>query len=117
MSFNRSQPLGTLALGAVNEWAVSGVQGHPLHIHVNPHQLVWLSALNTSSGCDSEYGYHCLGDYHDTLQLPQPDGIAAAKIRFRTSNFVGPQVLHCHYLFHEDLGCISFHNISGSRPS
>jgi hypothetical protein len=51
-----------------------------------------MSALNASSGCDAEYGYHCLGDFQDTLQLPQPDGIARARLRFRTADFVGPQV-------------------------
>jgi len=112
MTFNRSTPLGELPLEAVNEWSVSGVQGHPLHIHVNPHEVVFLTSMNASSNCDAEYGYVCLGDFHDTLQLPQPDGIASARIRFRTADFSGPQVLHCHYLIHEDLGCISFHHVA-----
>jgi len=112
MTFNRSQPLGRLSEEGVQEWEVAGVQGHPLHIHVNPHQVLAFSAMNTATGCDIEYGYICQGDFHDTLQIPQPDGIANATIRFRTADFSGPQVLHCHYLIHEDLGCISFHNIS-----
>ena len=53
----------------MNEWSLTGVQGHPLHVHVNPHQLVWMSALDPKTGCDKEYQYHCVGDFHDTLQV------------------------------------------------
>eukprot|EP00656_Telonema_subtile_P050367 TRINITY_DN6501_c0_g2_i1.p1 TRINITY_DN6501_c0_g2~~TRINITY_DN6501_c0_g2_i1.p1 ORF type:complete len:562 (+),score=67.34 TRINITY_DN6501_c0_g2_i1:125-1810(+) len=112
--FNRSRPVGQLQLGAVYEWTAVGVEGHPLHVHVNPMQVVAMSTVNASTQCDQEYGYTCIGDFVDTLQVPQPTGHAQAKVRFSTTDFVGPQVLHCHYLVHEDLGCLSYHNISVS---
>ena len=82
-----------------------------MHIHVNPHQIISMDSMNASTRCDSEYGYACVGDFHDTLQIPKPDGISTATIRFRTEDFVGPQVVHCHYVIHEDLGCITYHQV------
>jgi FtsP/CotA-like multicopper oxidase with cupredoxin domain len=63
--------------------------------------------------CDIEYGYACEGDWLDTLQLPTAldNGRSGAVLRFQTDTFIGNDVLHCHYLNHEDLGCISFMRI------
>ena len=54
-----------------------------------------------------------MGDWLDTLQLPTAlgDGESEAVLRFQTDTFTGNEVMHCHYLNHEDLGCISFMNI------
>ena len=122
--FNRTTPLRTLKRGTIQEWTGIGVQGHPLHLHVNPFQIISMSTVpgdktdadeavrprNKSAvlDCDKEYGYVCVGDWHDTLQLPNPTAKSLAVFRFQTDTFTGDDVVHCHYLNHEDLGCISF---------
>ena len=67
--------------------------------------------------CDAEYGYTCVGDWLDTIMLPTADDALAnaadfkAKFRFVTDTFVGHEVMHCHYLNHEDLGCMTYFDI------
>merc|ERR1711988_298045 len=106
--FNRSQPLTRMRLGKIQEWRVDGIQGHPFHMHVNPYQVVDLWGGSQLGNCDGEYGAVCIGDWHDTLQLPDPSSTRGATLRFNTDRFEGEQVIHCHYLNHEDLGCIGF---------
>jgi FtsP/CotA-like multicopper oxidase with cupredoxin domain len=109
--YDSSHPIQTMKLNTLQEWTLDGVQGHPLHIHINPHQIVGLGRVDASGQCDEEFSYFCVGDWHDTLQLPVADGHSSATIRFLTADFAGKQVVHCHYLNHEDLGCIAYMNI------
>ena len=37
-TFAAGKPLLNISLGTINTWACAGVQGHPLHMHVNPMQ-------------------------------------------------------------------------------
>lgn len=61
-SFGHSDPLpdalATINVGEVHEWTVSGIKGHPFHLHVSPYQITSLS--NTDD-------YFALGDWHDVL--------------------------------------------------
>lgn len=122
MFFDRGAPLATMRVGQLQEWEVTSVSKHPLHLHVNPFQITeigdgddpphWTKprALGGGRECDLEYGYSCVGDWYDTLQFPTAAANDAftSKIRFVTADFVGDQVLHCHYLQHEDLGCMTY---------
>ena len=70
------------------------------------------STVTRRSGCDMEYNFFCVGDWVDTLQLP--DGTAdscGAVVRFRVADFKGEEVIHCHYLIHEDQGCLTYARI------
>jgi FtsP/CotA-like multicopper oxidase with cupredoxin domain len=120
-TFHAGVPLLSLPLNSVNTWRTSGVQGHPLHMHVNPMQILSIERavpVRLSTGvmadCDDEFGVLCVGDWVDTLMLPRGDGDTAhAVVRWTAKDFVGNIVLHCHYLQHEDQGCLTYVDITG----
>lgn len=59
--------------------------------------------------CDSEFKTLCVGDWVDTLMVPNgPGNTARAVVRWRAADFTGKVVLHCHYLPHEDQGCLTY---------
>jgi len=120
-TFASGTPLLQVGLGAVNTWACAGVQGHPLHMHVNPMQVISIDGAKPvddgSDGtnplmCDSDFKALCVGDWVDTLMIPNgPGDTAAAVVRWQAADFTGNVVLHCHYLPHEDQGCLTFVSI------
>jgi len=79
-------------LGAVEEWTLVNTTPfpHPLHIHVNPFQLVEVNGAPAAEKL-----------WLDTVAVP-----AAGSLRFRTrfTDFTGRYVMHCHILPHEDTG-------------
>ncbi len=97
-----------LPLGGVEEWYLTAVAAsHPLHIHVNPFQIV--SIVNAegqavadpaSPGYDPDYA-GLIGQWKDTLFVKE--GYRAV-VRTRFERFTGDFVLHCHILFHGDHG-------------
>ena len=68
----------------------------------------------TGTDCDIEYGYFCVGDWVDTLQIPHSSSTMGAVVRYRVADFTGEQVIHCHYLVHEDQGCLTYANITAA---
>jgi len=46
-------------------------------------------------------GYHTVGDWIDTLQVPP---LANITVRFRAADYTGPVAIHCHTTMHEDRG-------------
>lgn len=97
-----------LPLGGVEEWYLTSVTAsHPLHIHVNPFQIV--SIVNAegqaiadpaSAGYDPDYA-GLVGQWKDTLFIKE--GYRAV-VRTRFERFTGDFVMHCHILFHGDHG-------------
>jgi len=86
---------------------MQGITEHPSHIHVNPFQL-----HATSHDIGSSYGgYMQLGDWHDTILL----NVKSAKMRMLMAHFTGLLTIHCHILFHEDLGMMALGNITGKE--
>lgn len=82
----------TIQLGATEEWEFINLtyEPHPLHIHVNPFQVVSING----EPVDEPH-------YRDTAMIP-PFGTLV--IRHRFEDFTGKYVMHCHILFHEDHG-------------
>jgi FtsP/CotA-like multicopper oxidase with cupredoxin domain len=81
-----------MALGSTEEWVFINktYEPHPLHIHVNPFQIV---EVNGKPSKDN--------GYRDTAIVP-PFG--SLTIRHQFLDFTGKFVMHCHILFHEDHG-------------
>lgn len=79
-----------MLLGSSEEWEFVNLIYEPLHIHVNPFQVV------SVNGAPSDELH-----YRDTAQLP-PFGTLT--IRHQFLDFTGLFVWHCHILFHEDNG-------------
>ncbi|KAI8496596.1 hypothetical protein Bbelb_258950 [Branchiostoma belcheri] len=46
-------------------------------------------------------GYARLGEYRDVLLIPP---LGSVTVRFKAADYIGPYVLHCHILNHEDQG-------------
>lgn len=82
----------TMKLGATEEWEFVNLtyEPHPLHIHVNPFQVV---AINGQPADENSY--------RDTAIIP-PFGTLT--IRHQFLDHTGKFVMHCHLLFHEDHG-------------
>ena len=109
--FSMTQKPYELPVGQVVEWRFARLSGHPLHVHINPFQMIRFPegpelAANTSM----EGGWYHPGDYFDTLFLPQlafnSTEPVRLPVRFNPGPYYGQSVTHCHFLNHEDSGCM-----------
>jgi FtsP/CotA-like multicopper oxidase with cupredoxin domain len=97
-----------LPLGKAEEWhAVSLLGDHPLHMHVNPFQIVAITDPQgrdvtdpASPAYDPDYA-GLKGEWKDTVMLKQDLRIA---FRTRYERFTGDFVTHCHIMYHGDHG-------------
>lgn len=92
-----------MRIGSVTQWVnMGGLIAHPLHVHINPFMITELPkpiANGTYTG-----NWFEVGDYHDTLLIPQ--GTGKTQLRFQPGPYSGFSVTHCHFLNHEDVGCM-----------
>lgn len=106
--FNMSNPLDTWTVGTVNHYRVAGAWAHPFHQHVNHFQI-------NSDLEDYPTGYFKKGDWHDTILIPGTDANIQStnaandglQLLTPTDRFTGNQIVHCHFLEHEDQGMMS----------
>jgi FtsP/CotA-like multicopper oxidase with cupredoxin domain len=91
-------PLDTIAYDQVHEWTLQQTVRHPFHLHLYHMQVV------TPGGC----GAHEEGEWYDTISAP-----GNCTVRFFTADFGQMCVLHCHVLFHEDAGSMSWVDVTG----
>ena len=97
-----------LPLGKAEEWrAIALVDNHPLHIHVNPFQIISIQDAQErdvtdpkSPAFDPDYA-GLKGQWKDTVRLKQDLRFA---FRTRYERFTGDFVIHCHIMFHGDHG-------------
>eukprot|EP00941_MAST-03F_sp_MAST-3F-sp1_P005180 g5180.t1 len=125
--FNPDEIFHTMKLGGFGEWTIrsevtigesfrkKGVCGnvtdsqedcnvnlgeqHPFHVHINHVQVISI-APESGKNIFSSFGME-IGDFRDSL--PSPEG-GSITVRTHYADFVGDVILHCHILFHEDLG-------------
>ncbi|KAI8105692.1 hypothetical protein M9434_000274 [Picochlorum sp. BPE23] len=102
-SFPDKAPLQA-PMGSIVEWSWFMLWNHPLHLHTNPFQIIDLpsSAIRPWSRWTE---YFEVGDYHDTLFLPMVRG-SSIPVRLQPGPYYGISVVHCHFLQHEDAGCM-----------
>lgn len=106
-----------LPLGKAEEWrTVSLNTGHPLHIHVNPFEIVSIKDhlgrdLTDPKGeaYDPDYG-GLKGQWKDTVFVKENVRVA---FRTRYERFTGDFVIHCHIMFHGDHGMMQNLRIAG----
>lgn len=99
---------GVLPLGKAEEWrAIALIEDHPLHIHVNPFQIVSIEDAQDrdvtdpkSPAFDPDYA-GLKGEWKDTVILKKDIRVA---FRTRYERFTGDFVIHCHIMFHGDHG-------------
>ena len=74
-------------MNTMQEWSMTNVAGHPLHLHVNPFQLIEIAGAVYSpaarSSCDLEFGNTCVGEWLDTLHLPTSAAGGKSNVKFR----------------------------------
>ena len=97
-----------LPLGKAEEWLATSInEGHPLHIHVNPFQIIAIRdhedrdlADPAKPEYDADYA-GLIGQWKDTVVVKKN-----VRVTFRTryERFTGDFVIHCHILFHGDHG-------------
>ncbi|HVF36917.1 MAG TPA: multicopper oxidase domain-containing protein [Sphingomicrobium sp.] len=97
-----------LPLGRAEEWHAIALLGvHPLHMHVNPFQIVTIENakgedLTDPKGAAFDPDYAGLkGEWKDTIALKQDLRVV---FRTRYERFTGDFVTHCHVMFHGDHG-------------
>jgi len=77
--------IGSFTTGSVYELSVTGANAHPLHMHVQPFQIISMGGADTLSD-----GYFQAGDWHDTLYLEDLGGGGnALTVRMNTDVFTG----------------------------
>jgi FtsP/CotA-like multicopper oxidase with cupredoxin domain len=103
--------LGNVSGGSVVEIAIRGSTSHPFHLHVNHFSVMnWRNVPAAWSNGD----YYLPGDWHDTMYSASSSmSDEGTRVRFQTDQFAGPQVLHCHFLEHEDKGMMGYLWITG----
>jgi spore coat protein A len=93
-SFDPAEPLLKAEFGKVEQWTVTSVERHPVHLHGAHFQV-----LKRASGS---------GDYDegwkDTVEL-SPGSEVTLAVRF--DSFRGRYVAHCHNLEHEDMAMMA----------
>jgi L-ascorbate oxidase len=108
LTYDHQRIDATLPLGKAEEWrAASLSENHPLHIHVNPFQIISINDpegrdMTDPKGAAFDPDYAGLkGEWKDTVAVKQN-----ARIAFRTryERFTGDFVIHCHIMFHGDHG-------------
>ena len=97
-----------LPLGTAEEWhTASLLGGHPLHIHVNPFQIVSITDprgrdVTDPDGAAFDPDYAGLkGEWKDTVFIKENHKVV---FRTRYERFTGDFVTHCHIMFHGDHG-------------
>jgi FtsP/CotA-like multicopper oxidase with cupredoxin domain len=120
-------PFAAFPVAEIIQLQMYGISNHPWHMHINPAEV-------TSYGFTDYYerwgGFFDVGDFQDVFQLPVsdwPDHIEfrqkngfppanfTAMVRFQTDYYTGALVMHCHVLYHEDLGMMTWFNMTGEN--
>ena len=97
-----------LPLGKAEEWRASSlIEDHPLHIHVNPFQIVSITSASgadltdpKSPAFDPDYA-GLKGEWKDTILVKENVRVA---FRSRYERFTGDFLIHCHIMYHGDHG-------------
>jgi len=107
-SYDHNRIDAVLPLGKAEQWrAVALIEEHPLHIHVNPFQIVSIEDAAghdltdpKNTAFDPDYA-GLKGEWKDTVFIKEN-----VRLTFRTryERFTGDFVIHCHIMFHGDHG-------------
>ena len=121
LTYDHDRIDAVLPLGKAEEWRTAALTAnHPLHIHVNPFQVV---SIKNSQGNDVsdpkgpafDPDYAGLkGEWKDTVIVKENHRVA---FRTRYERFTGDFVIHCHIMFHGDHGMMQNLRIAAEGES
>ncbi|MGH6658478.1 MAG: multicopper oxidase family protein, partial [Sphingomicrobium sp.] len=108
LTYDHNRLDALLPLGKAEEWRAASLnENHPLHIHVNPFEIVSIKdhqgrdmADPKSEAFDADYA-GLIGQWKDTVLVKNNVRVA---FRTRYERFTGDFVIHCHIMFHGDHG-------------
>eukprot|EP00889_Picochlorum_renovo_P001523 jgi/Picre1/28553/NNA_003955.t1 len=108
--FSTDQKPYMLEIGTVVEWKFSRLAGHPLHTHTNPFQIQKIDSAVLRANTTLDGGWFEPGDFYDTFLIPMLGFNAtnplSIPLRLQPGKYAGYTVAHCHFLQHEDSGCM-----------
>lgn len=93
--FDPDRSLADIPLGQVERWRFHTDVHHPVHVHLNPFQVL---RRGNSGPADADVGWK------DTVDLP-PFEVVEVAVRFE--EHAGRFVMHCHNLEHEDMAMMA----------
>jgi spore coat protein A len=93
--FSPDAVAANVRLGSVEVWRLVADFHHPVHLHLNPFQV-----LSRGSGGPGAFD----AGWKDTIDL-RPSEVATIAIRF--DGYRGRYVFHCHNLEHEDMAMMA----------
>ena len=108
--FNENFVHSTPKTNTVEEWVIRNYaqELHPIHVHVNDMQVMSVNGVPQDSR-----------SYVDTYAIPYATQDSSGRllpgevvVRTRFREFIGPYVLHCHILAHEDNGMMTVINVT-----
>lgn len=88
-----SDSLWTVYPDTYEEFVINAAR-HPVHIHVNPMQVQ-----------TDQDAWNQPGDWMDVI-------LSSGTYRQHLADHAGTVIVHCHWLTHEDLGCMSQFSIA-----
>jgi L-ascorbate oxidase len=119
LTYDHSRIDAVLPLGKAEEWRTAALTAsHPLHIHVNPFQVVAIedtqgNDVSDPKGKAFDPDYAGLkGEWKDTVFVKENHRVA---FRTRYERFTGDFVIHCHIMFHGDHGMMQNLRISADE--
>jgi FtsP/CotA-like multicopper oxidase with cupredoxin domain len=120
-SYDHKRTDFVLPLGATEQWHVTSLLAdHPLHLHVNPFQVVKIADREgrdvsdpASPAFDPDYA-GVIGEWKDTVLLKEGYDVI---FRTRYERFTGDFVTHCHIMFHGDRGMMMNLRIEDGEPA
>jgi len=108
VGFNASVPITTLTYNRVYQMRIITKNFHPIHLHVYPMQIIGVWNTQTSTVTPGDCGNYKQGEFYDNIMASQ-----ICVVRFRTIDFGGKVIIHCHLLRHEDQGAMAWINVTG----
>jgi len=105
--FDMNDDIATLEFDRNYELVFNATNRHPMHVHIFPMQIVGRFANNqvVPGNC----GKYRAGEWYDSVI----ENSARCVARFRTADFGGKLVCHCHNLRHEDSGAMAWLTVNG----
>jgi FtsP/CotA-like multicopper oxidase with cupredoxin domain len=97
--FNPVQPIVASRLGATEIWRFVSDFHHPIHVHLDPFQV-----LSRNGGPPGPFD----GGWKDTVDLHPAEELSVA---IRLADYPGRYVMHCHNLEHEDMAMMATFNV------
>ena len=94
-SFDPDRSLADIPLGEVERWRFHTDVHHPVHVHLDPFQVLNRSGRDPAP---ADVGWK------DTVDLP-PSQVVEVAVRF--ADHAGRFVMHCHNLEHEDMAMMA----------